>query len=204
MASSIRVIAILSKMAKRLDLAHGQNAPEACVITPRFSQAVSFTLCDPKSSVPSNVLHEDSVYAVHGFMKCDWRWVDDVQSARTRGFRVIEGIDPSYLRQPARLCESFVDVLVVEIMYAFTTNISFRAVVPWRVHRTRTNSFDRIPNFLFEELHFFFTFSLCLFPSFTTSIGTFVGFSACGHGSNDIGRRVGRWRSLHELVEVVS
>ena len=130
--------------------------------------------------------------------------MDDAQSARTRGFWVIEGIDPSYLRQPARLCESFVDILVVQIVYAFAANVSFRAVVPWGIHRTGTNAFDQFPNVLFEELHFFFTLSLCLFPSFTTSIGTFVGFGACGRGSNDIGRRAGRWRSLHELVEVIS
>lgn len=136
-------------------------------------------------------------------MKCDWGRVDHVPGARTRGFWVIKRVNPGYPRQPAWLCKSFVDIFVVQIVYTFTTEVSVNAVVPRRIHRTGTNAFDQFANFLFEELHFLFALSFCLFPSFATSVGTPVSFGACGRSSHYVRRRVDRRRSLHELAEVI-
>lgn len=196
-ASSIRVETILPKIAMPLGFAHSLEAPEAFIVTARSSRVRIRAFFQHKSLHPSSGFHKVPMDAVHGLVECNRRWMDGKPAARAQCFWVIKCVDPGYPRQPARPGESFVDILVVQIVDAFAAHVSVHAVVPRRIPWAGTDATDQFLYFLLEALHFFFTFGFCLFPGFATSIGTFVSLGTCGCGSHYSGRRVDRRRGLH-------
>jgi len=183
-ASGIRVEAILSAMAIGLSLAHNVDTPDALLIATRFFEVIFLTRLRLEKPTPSDGLHEVSMHAVHGLMESDWRRVNATESARISGLWITKRVDPGHRRQPAWSSECHVDVLVVQIMYAFAAEVSMHAVVPRCIPWTGTDTSDKLLYFILESLYLPLAFGLRLLAGFTTGIGTLVSFSACGSGSH--------------------
>lgn len=124
------------------------------------------------------------MHTMHGLIKRNLRRMEKEDLATSLGFGIVRGVDPRDSRYPTRTFEGRVDVLVVQEMYAFGAHVAFRAVVPARSSRARTDTSDKLLYFLLESLYLLLAFGLRLFAGFTTSVGTLVSFGACGSGSH--------------------
>lgn len=139
-------------MAIGLSLTHNVDTLDALLIATRFFEVIFLTRLRLEKPTPSDGLREVSMHAVHELMESDWRRVNATESARISGLWITKRVDPGHGRQPAWSSECHVDVLVVQIMYAFAAEVSMHAVVPRCIPWTGTDTSDKLLYFILKSV----------------------------------------------------